>query len=97
MSFDMTRCFIGIEKIPDSSNQYRLGTIFLRNFYTGLDFDNNIILIGVNRGSSNRAKAYIFGELLNPYRSNGVTVSIIIVILLIAFGFAIVFYFKQSR
>ena len=95
MSFDMTRCFIGIEKIPDSSNQYRLGTIFLRNFYTALDFDNNLVLMGVNRGSSSRAKAYINGELSNPYRtSNGVTVSIIIVILLIAFGFAIVFYFK---
>lgn len=32
-------CFIGIESIPDSANQYRLGTIFLRNFYTALNFD----------------------------------------------------------
>lgn len=31
-------CFIGISAIPDSLNQYRLGTIFLRNFYTVLDF-----------------------------------------------------------
>lgn len=31
-------CFIGISSIPDSLNQYRLGTIFLRNFYTVLDY-----------------------------------------------------------
>ena len=32
-------CFIGIQSIPDSANQYRLGRVFLRNFYTGLDYD----------------------------------------------------------
>lgn len=50
-------CFIGIESIPD--NNFRLGTIFLRNFYTALDFEHNFIMIGVNNGSSERAKAYI--------------------------------------
>ena len=34
-------CFIGIQSIPDNMNQYRLGTIFLRNFYVGLDFDKS--------------------------------------------------------
>ena len=52
MSLDMSKCFVGIEKIPNSANQYRLGTIFLRNFYTALDFDNNLVLMGVNKGSS---------------------------------------------
>jgi lipopolysaccharide assembly outer membrane protein LptD (OstA) len=41
-------CFIGVQSIPDKFNQFRLGTIFLRNFYTGLDFDKNLILIGLN-------------------------------------------------
>ena len=31
-------CHIGIESIPDSLNQFRLGTIFLRNFYTVFDY-----------------------------------------------------------
>jgi hypothetical protein len=48
---DNRKCFIGIQSIPDSANQYRLGTIFLQNFYTALDFDNNMILLGVNKGS----------------------------------------------
>jgi len=94
----MSKCFIGIQKIDKHANQYRLGTIFLRNFYTALDFDNNLILMGVNKGSSDKAKAYIKGELSNPYRvSNGVTVSIIAVILLLVCGLGIVFYFKQNK
>jgi len=32
-------CFIGLQSIPDNSKQYRLGTVFLRNFYTALDYD----------------------------------------------------------
>ena len=93
----MASCFIGIQKIPNSANQYRLGTIFLRNFYTALDYDNNLILMGINKGSSERAKAYIDGKISNPYRSGGMTIGVVIVILLIAFAVAIIFYFKQHR
>lgn len=50
-------CFIGISSIPDSLNQYRLGTIFLRNFYTSLDFDRNQIMIGLNKGSDAMASS----------------------------------------
>ena len=42
-------CFIGISEIPDRSNQYRLGTIFLRNFYTAFDYDKDLIMLGVNK------------------------------------------------
>ena len=59
-------CFFGIESIPDSANQYRLGRLFLRNFYTGLDYDNNLIMIGPNAHSSQGAKAYIQGKVRNP-------------------------------
>lgn len=60
-------CFIGIESIPDRDNHYRLGTIFLRNFYTALDYDENLIIMGVNNGSSDRAKAIINGKVNNPF------------------------------
>ena len=43
-----TQCHIGIESIPDDFNQFRLGTIFLRNFYTVLEFDLNLIMLGIN-------------------------------------------------
>jgi len=41
-------CFIGVQSIHDDFNQYRLGTVFLRNFYTVLDFDKNLVLMGLN-------------------------------------------------
>lgn len=42
-------CAIGIESIPDSLNEYRLGLIFLNNFYTGLDFKSNHIYLGTKK------------------------------------------------
>jgi hypothetical protein len=63
---DFSKCFIGIAKIANEENIFRLGAIFLRNFYAALDFDNNLILLGINKNSSDRAKAYIDGRISNP-------------------------------
>jgi len=54
-------------------------------------------MMGINKGSSDRAKAYIKGYLSNPYKSNGMTIGVVIVIMLILFAVALIFYFKQSR
>ena len=75
-------CFIGIQSIPDKYNQYRLGTIFLRNFYTGLDFDNNYILLGINDGTST---ANLIGKTANPFlkkQGNGALIFVIIFVVL---------------
>lgn len=74
-------------------NQYRLGTLFLKNFYTGFDYNNNEILIGVNKGSYS---AEIFGFSPNP---KDVTYSnsnyiFIIILILILFGVAILIYIR---
>lgn len=45
-------CQIGLSPIAGSSNQYRLGTIFLRNFYTFLDYEKDQIGLGINKGCS---------------------------------------------
>ena len=46
-------CQVGLHTVPDPNiNEYRLGTVFLRNFYTALDYDRDLIVIGVNKGSS---------------------------------------------
>lgn len=44
-----TDCFVGVSSIPDSANHYRLGTIFMRNFYVGLDFDQNLVVFGLTQ------------------------------------------------
>lgn len=43
-----------------------LGTVFLRNFYTVLDYDDDLIAIGINKGSADLAKAEIVGHRANP-------------------------------
>jgi len=48
-------------------NEYRLGSIFLRNFYTVLDYEKDLIWIGVNDDASEFAKARIIGFTNNPY------------------------------
>lgn len=68
----------------------------MRNFYTALDFEDNLILIGVNQGSSKRAKAYIDGSL-DPPSKNGMTIVIVSLVLLVIFAVAVAFYIKQSQ
>ena len=89
-------CFIGVQSIPDNFNQYRLGTIFLRNFYTGLDYENNLILLGPNEGTD---KAFMTGEAPNPNRPKrqmGATVWVVIFIIsMIAISIAL--FVRQQR
>jgi len=40
---DSNDCFIGISPTDNKDFNYRLGTIFLRNFYVALDYENNYI------------------------------------------------------
>lgn len=42
-------CQIGIQPLLGDRNEYRLGTIFLQNFYTSLDYDKDLIAIGLNQ------------------------------------------------
>ena len=80
-------CFIGVQSIDDKYNQYRLGTIFLRNFYTGLDFDQNQIMIGLNKDITT---ATMSGEARNPFRpGDGGFGAVIFVILFLMLMFAI--------
>lgn len=46
------QCFIGIQGIDNNINEYRLGQIFLRNFYVGLDYTSNEIQIGLIKEGS---------------------------------------------
>ena len=106
-------CFIGIESIPDRSNQYRLGTIFLRNFYTALDFDKDIIMLGLNNDgqtSTLKGPKHVIVDPYNPYtpvdptnptynppKPNSKAWIIILVILLVMFGLGIGFYLRARH
>ena len=86
MSDQYEDCFIGIESIPDAVGQYRLGTIFLRNFVVALDYDKNLIMIGENVGSS--SNAILDGDVANPNQipeSSNQTLHVLLVILFLIF------------
>lgn len=64
---DQDYCQVGLHPIKGDTNEYRLGNIFLRNFYTALDFDKDLIMIGVNKGAGQYATATIRGHKKNPF------------------------------
>lgn len=89
-------CFIGIGSIPDKYNQYRLGSIFLRNFYTGLDFDNNLLLIGINQGSTS---ASLHGKSENPFKpkeGNG-AILFVITFIIVMIAVAVACFVRSKR
>jgi hypothetical protein len=90
-------CFIGIQSIPDKYNQYRLGTIFLRNFYTGFDYYNDQIVIGLNKGT---VHAEIHGSSPNPFvvqkEKTGVIVFVMI-FLAIMVTIALYFFWRARK
>ena len=88
---NIQECYIGVSSIPDSKNQFRLGKIFLWNFYTVLDYDQNLIKIGVNVGSKDIAKAEIDGGSTEKTKAKNGTGYLYILevsgILTLVFGF----------
>lgn len=79
-------CQVGLQGIPGESNEYRLGTIFLRNFYTSLDYEKDQIAIGVNRGAA-KERAEIIGHNFDPFEElpdDGPTLGSYILIILMA-------------
>ena len=74
-------------------NQYRLGTIFLKNFYTGFDYENNEIIIGVNKGIYS---AEIFGFSPNPKDSTKTysNVLFLIIFIIVLIGVGILIYIR---
>lgn len=60
---DQKTCEIGIQGISDNLNEYRLGVIFLRNFFVGLDYEYDSLMIGLN---SENVDAEFHGHQSNP-------------------------------
>jgi hypothetical protein len=91
-------CFIGISSLPDSLNQYRLGTIFLRSFYLGLDFEQDLVLMGINKGRED-SHAEILGKSENPLLpKNGLGVGWwILTFILMLVGIGGFIYWRQRK
>jgi len=72
----------------------------LRNFYTALDYDENLIIMGVNKNIPERDRPSMEGTVLNPNTKTSSHKGFIVwifVILTILFGIAIAFYIKANK
>lgn len=84
------------------SNEYRLGNIFLRNFYTALDYDNDMIMIGINKGSEELATASLEGQSYNPFKAKpkedkSIAIGVILLVYLLMCTTIFIYYFFEKR
>jgi hypothetical protein len=98
---DEGKCNIGIESIPDKLNQIRLGRMFLRNFYTVLDFDRDYIAFGLNLGGA-EGKAFIGGQdekgfTVKNLKSRGGLLGLFLIILTMCGGGFGYHFWKKRR
>lgn len=89
-------CFIGIQGLDDKQNHYRLGTVFLRNFYMALDFENNQLGFAQNVDSWADTTEFV-GKAPNPYdRSYGLVI-FVIAFLSVLTVIALFIYFRSKK
>ena len=72
----------------------------MRNFYTALDYDENLIIMGINKNIPVRDRPTMEGHVLNPnanVQSHKGFIVWIFVILTVLFGVAIFFYIKANK
>lgn len=69
-SISYNDCQIALESIPGVKNQYGLGTVFLRNFYVGLDYDHDQMLVGLNKNFQHATIEKVH-EHLTPSKPGG--------------------------
>lgn len=90
-------CQIGLEAIPNEISEYRLGTIFLRNFYTALDYENDLIILGVNTGMESVARAKVRGHIYNPFKPRFTAFKIMLVFIFIAIVAASIAFYVHRK
>lgn len=71
-------CLIAIEQ--GNSDEYRLGTLFLRHLYLGLDFRHNDIVLGQNPATDD---IYFDGKALDPYNNAPTLITIMVVVFVV--------------
>ena len=93
---DSRDCFIGISPIDDKLNHYRFGTIFLRNFYMALDYENNNLGFAQNVDMWDDTTQFA-GKASNPAEKSYGMVIFVAVFLLVLTTIAVCIYFKSKK
>ena len=91
---DERDCLIAIESSPPELDEYRLGTLFLRHLYLGLDYKHNAIVLGQNPHAQD---IYFEGKAPNPYRTAPSAVVVFAVFFLIGLIILGVFCYVRAK
>ncbi len=65
-NYNSHACVIAVSYIADSNNMYILGDIFIRNFYTAFDYQENKVVIAVSANAPS-GTAIDVGQLLTGW------------------------------
>jgi len=65
LDFGDGNCFIGLSYVKGVEDEFRLGALFLKNFYAALDYENDFIIIGAKQDAKG-GHATISGHINNP-------------------------------
>ena len=91
-------CILGIEGISDSLNEYRLGSVFLRNFYVGLDYEDNQLVLGLNKGNLDATMTYPpVPDDNNRKKTIGIVGLFVLAYLVIMLILALICYLRSRR
>ena len=99
-------CQIGFHPILGSSHEYRLGNIFLRNFYVTLDYEQDLILLGISKDANvllrEKEKIQIEGYAYNPRVNHNLirrtgSAGYVLVGVFFFMAIAIIYYIVEKR
>ena len=90
-------CVLGIEGISDSYAEYRLGSTFLRNFYVGLDYEANELVLGLNKGNSDASMTYPDLDDGRRNKTIGIVGLFVLAYLVIMLILALICYLRSKR
>ena len=91
------KCQIGLEKLVGVEHEYRLGNVFFRNFYVGLDYDEDMIYVGINKGMAAIASAGISGHVYNPFKPRYTVFKITLILFFVAIIAGGIAYYQHRK
>jgi len=92
-------CVVGISPISDENKHYRLGTVFLRNFYIALDYENNWMGFAQNVDMWDHTTDFDgenSGNPTKPSDSTSTVILIFIILILVVVAYWL-FYWKRMQ
>ena len=74
-----------------------MGSIFLRNFYVGLDYEHNMLVLGLNKGNLDATMTYPDTSSSRVNQTIGMVALFVLIYLICMLILAIICYIRSKR